>query len=492
MPGVVKVVRNGSMLAVVARVEWQAVQAHRALSAGCKWTPGRALPDPATVHRDLKQISTQHIEIANTHQPAGAAVKTLSAKYTKRYMMHGSIGPSAAVALYKDGEMTVWTHSQGVYPLRDGLAEMMSMPKDKIRCIHVEGSGCYGHNGADDVAAHATLIAHEIEGAPVRVQWMRETEHTWDHYTPAMVTEVSASLDATGTIVDWNYALWSSSHNERIVNAGRLIPAQMLEKPFVPAPSVPMVQPEGGGDRNAIPLYSIPNMHIMNNFSPTMPLHTSAMRSLGAHMNVFSIEAIMDELAAASGADPVAFRLKHMQDPRARDVIQLAARKFGWPRRTRKRNHGVGFAFGKYKNLMAYVAMAIEVSVVPETGQVVLEHAEVAVDSGQIVNPDGIRNQIEGGVVQAASWTLYEELKFDTSRIRSFDWSTYPVLRYSAAPRSINVHLIDRPGAPFLGAAEASMGPTAGALANALFDATGKRLRDMPLAGDRLRELIDA
>jgi len=492
MPGVVKVIRNGSMLAVVARVEWQAVQAHRALSAGCKWTPGRALPDPATVHRDLEQISTQHIEIANTHQPAGAAVKTLSAKYTKRYMMHGSIGPSAAVALYKDGEMTVWTHSQGVYPLRDGLAEMMSMPKDKIRCIHVEGSGCYGHNGADDVAAHATLIAHEIEGAPVRVQWMRETEHTWDHYTPAMVTEVSASLDATGTIVDWNYALWSSSHNERIVNAGRLIPAQMLEKPFVPAPSVPMVQPEGGGDRNAIPLYSIPNMHIMNNFSPTMPLHTSAMRSLGAHMNVFSIEAIMDELAAASGADPVAFRLKHMQDPRARDVIQLAARKFGWPRRTRKRNHGVGFAFGKYKNLMAYVAMAIEVSVVPETGQVVLEHAEVAVDSGQIVNPDGIRNQIEGGVVQAASWTLYEELKFDTSRIRSFDWSTYPVLRYSAAPRSINVHLIDRPGAPFLGAAEASMGPTAGALANALFDATGKRLRDMPLAGDRLRELIDA
>jgi CO/xanthine dehydrogenase Mo-binding subunit len=215
------------------------------------------------------------------------------------------------------------------------------------------------------------------------------------------------------------------------------------------------------------------------------------MRSLGAHMNVFSIEAIMDELAAAAGADPVAFRLKHMQDPRARDVITLAARKFGWPRPARKRNHGVGFAFGKYKNLMAYVAMAIEVSVVPETGQVVLEHAEVAVDSGQIVNPDGIRNQIEGGVVQAASWTLYEELKFDTSRIRSFDWSTYPILRYSAAPRSIKVHLIDRPGAPFLGAAEASMGPTAGALANALFDATGKRLRDMPLAGDRLRELID-
>ncbi|MBB6104261.1 CO/xanthine dehydrogenase Mo-binding subunit [Paraburkholderia bannensis] len=491
MPGVVKVVRNGSMLAVVAKGEWQAVQAQRALTSGSQWTAGRTLPDPANVHRDLKVISTEHIEIANTHNATGTAVKTLGAKYTKRYMMHGSIGPSCAIALFKDGALTVWTHSQGVYPLRDGLAEMLSMPKDKIRCIHVEGSGCYGHNGADDVAAHAALIACDMEGQPVRVQWMREQEHTWDHYTPAMVTEVNASLDANGSIVDWNYALWSSSHNERIVNAGRLIPAQMLEKPFTPAPSVPMLQPEGGGDRNAIPLYALPNMRVMNNFSPTMPLHTSAMRSLGAHMNIYTIETFMDELAAAAGVDPVAFRLKHMQDPRAREVIQLAAEKFGWPRPPRKRNHGVGFAFAKYKNLMAYVALAVEVSVVPETGQVVLEQAVAAVDSGQIVNPDGIRNQIEGGVIQSASWTLYEELQFDTKRIRSFDWSSYPILRFSAAPSSIDVHLINRPGAPFLGAAEASMGPTAGALGNALFDATGKRLRDFPLAGASLRRQID-
>jgi nicotinate dehydrogenase subunit B len=491
MPGVVKVIRNGSMLAVVAKNEWQAVQAQRALAAGSQWSTGRTLPDPAAVHRDLKQIATEHIEIANTHNAAGTALKTLSATFTKRYMLHGSIGPSCSVAQFKDGNMTVWTHSQGVYPLREALAEMLALPKENVRCIHVEGSGCYGHNGADDAAAHAALIAREMAGQPVRVQWMREQEHTWDHYTPAMVTEVKASLDANGSIVDWDYALWSSSHNERIVNAGRLIPAQLLETPFVPAPSTPMVQPEGGGDRNAIPLYALPNMHVMNNFSPTMPLHTSAMRSLGAHMNVFSIESFMDELSAAAGADPVAFRLKHMQDPRARDVIRLAAEKFGWPRAPRKANHGVGFAFGKYKNLMAYVAIAVEVSVVRETGQVILERAEVAVDSGQIVNPDGIRNQIEGGVIQSASWTLYEELQFDTARIRSFDWSSYPILRFSAVPRSLNVHLIDRPGAPFLGAAEASMGPAAGAIGNALFDATGKRLRDMPLGGDSLRRQID-
>ncbi|MGF6773772.1 nicotinate dehydrogenase subunit B [Paraburkholderia sp. GAS199] len=491
MPGVIKVIRNGSLLAVVAKGEWQAVRAQRALAAGCRWSEGRALPDPATVHRELKSISTQHIEIANTHDLTSPAVRKLAARYTRRYMLHGSIGPSCAVGLFKDGDLTVWTHSQGVYPLRDGLAEMMSMPKEKIRCIHVEGSGCYGHNPADDAAAHAALIAREMDGQPVRVQWMREQENTWDHYTPAMVTEVSASLDAGGSIVDWDYALWSSSHNERIVNAGRLIPAQLLEKPFVSAPSVPMVQPEGGGDRNAIPLYKLPNLHVMNNFSPTMPLHTSAMRSLGAHMNVFTIESFMDELAAAAGADPVAFRLKHLQDPRARDVIKLATDKFGWPRPARKRNHGVGFAFAQYKNLMAYVALAVEISVVPETGQVVLEHAVAAVDCGQIVNPDGVRNQIEGGIIQSASWTLYEQLQFDTKRIRSFDWSSYPILRFSAVPKSVDVHLINRPGERFLGAAEASMGPTAGALNNALFDATGKRLRDMPLGGENLRKLID-
>jgi CO/xanthine dehydrogenase Mo-binding subunit len=200
----------------------------------------------------------------------------------------------------------------------------------------------------------------------------------------------------------------------------------------------------------------------------------------------------MDELAQEASVDPVEFRLRHMEDPRAREVIQLVAKQFGWPRPPRARNRGVGFAFGKYKNLMAYVAIAVEVTVVPETGQVILDHADVAVDAGQVVSPDGIRNQIEGGVIQSASWTLYEEVKYDTQAIRSFDWSSYPILRFSAVPRSLKVHLIDRPGAPFLGAAEASMGPTAGALANAIFDATGQRMREMPFAGDRLWKRVDA
>lgn len=489
-PGVIGIVRDGNLLAVVAHREWQAVQAQRALSAGCRWGQGRALPQPEQVSTQLKRIATEGIVIADARTPMAAPTKTLHATYTKRYLMHGSIGPSCAVGHMQDGVLTIWTHSQGVYPLRDGLAEMLSMPKDKIRCIHVEGSGCYGHNGADDVAAHAAFLARALPGRPVRVQWMRDQENLWDHYTPAMVTEIKASLSADGTIVDWDYALWSSSHNERVVNAGRLLPATQLAKPFAPAPSVPMTQPEGGGDRNAIPLYRLPNCHIVNNFSPTMPLRTSAMRSLGAHMNVFAIETFMDDLAHAAGMDPVQFRVRHIDDPRALNVIRLAAQKFDWPRRTRKPGTGTGFAFGKYKNLMGYVAIAVEISVERDTGQVRLERAEVAVDCGQIVNPDGVRNQIEGGILQSASWTLYEQLRFDTTGIRSFDWGTYPIMRFSAVPTQVNVHLINRPGAPFLGVAEAAMGPTAGAIGNALFDATGVRLRDMPLGGERLQARI--
>ncbi|KWR89904.1 xanthine dehydrogenase family protein molybdopterin-binding subunit [Cupriavidus sp. IDO] len=490
MPGFIAIVRDGNLLAVVAQREWQAVQAQRALSAGCHWGPGRALPQPGQVTTQLRQIATERIVIADARAPMATPAKTLEATYTKPYLMHGSIGPSCAVGHMQDGMLTVWTHSQGVYPLRDGLAEMLSMPKDKIRCIHMEGSGCYGHNGADDAAAHAAFLARALPGRPVRVQWMRDQENLWDHYTPAMVAQVKASLSADGTIVNWDYALWSSSHNERVVNAGRLLPATHLARPFTPAPSVPMMQPEGGGDRNAIPLYRLPSRHIVNNFSPTMPLRTSAMRSLGAHLNVFAIETFMDDLAHAAGADPVQFRLRHMDDPRALDVIRLAAQKSGWAQRVRKPGHGAGFAFARYKNLMGYVAMAVEISVERDTGRVRLERADVAVDCGQIVNPDGVRNQIEGGILQSASWTLYEQLRFDAAGIRSFDWGTYPIMRFSTVPTQINVHLINRPGAPFLGVAEAAMGPTAGAIGNALFDATGVRLRDMPLAGDRLRAAI--
>jgi CO/xanthine dehydrogenase Mo-binding subunit len=495
MPGVMSIVRDGSYVAVVADDEWHAIQAMRELSANAKWKEGAPLPEQATIHETLMKLPAQEIPVANTKGEAARAVKTLHARFTKPYLTHGSIGPSCAIAQYDSEHMTVWTHTQGVFPLRKGLAEMLGLPEERVRCVHVEGSGCYGHNGADDVAADAALIAHRLahtlQGRPVRVQWMREQEHTWEPFGPAMVTDVTASLDASGKIVDWRFEIWSNTHNNRIENAGRLMPTWFLAKPFVPAPPKTIPMPEGGGDRNSIPLYRIPNLRVQHHFLPDMPIRVSAMRSLGAYQNIFSIESFMDELAAAAGADPVEFRLRHLDDPRARDVVHQAARRFGWDsRRSRKPGHGNGFAFAKYKNLMAYCAVAVEVSVDPGTGEVSIGRVASAVDCGQIVNPDGVRNQVQGGIIQSASWTMLEQTTFDREKITSYDWSTYPILRFPSVPKSVDVDLIDRPGEPFLGVGEASQGPMAAALANALADATDVRVRGLPLSPSRLKAAL--
>ena len=389
--------------------------------------------------------------------------------------------------------MTVWTHTQGVYPDRAAIAEMLKVPPPSVRLVHVEGSGCYGHNGADDAAGDAALVARALPGVPVRVQWMREQEQAWEPYGPAMVTKLKASLDANGSIADWNFEVWSNTHSMRPGGAGALLAAQHLAEPFKPPKPMPLPLPEGGGDRNAIPIYKFPNAHVVHHFIPEMPLRISAMRGLGAYHNVYSIESFMDELAIAAGADPVEFRLKHLDDPRGRDVIKLAAERFGWKAGQKTpQNHGYGFAFARYKNLAAYCAIASEVEVDNETGRPRLVRAVAAVDSGQVVNPDGLINQIEGAIVQSMSWTLYESVSFDDTRITSTDWQTYPILRFDAAPDSIDVHIINRPGQPFLGSGETGQGPAAASIANAIANATGKRLRDLPLTRKRIKDAIDA
>jgi CO/xanthine dehydrogenase Mo-binding subunit len=482
LPGVVKLVRNGSYLAVVAKDEWQAVKAMREGYASARWTEGHALPDEQHIHELLTRLPKKHYSVGSKGSLEAPSAKAYRARVTKQYLMHGSIGPSCSVAWYKDDLLTVWTHTQGVYPLRAGIAEMLGLPVAKVRCIHVEGSGCYGHNGADDAAADAALVAMALPGQPVRVQWMREQENLWEPYSSAMLTEVQADLDASGKVRNWKYELWSTPHNERIVNAGRLMPAWLLARPFTPAPSVPIAQPEGDGDRNAVPLYDIANTQIDMNFVTTMPFRTSAQRSLGAHVNVFSIESALDELAARAGVDPVQFRLQHLSDPRAIAVVKSAASAFGWPHKATGPGSGIGFAFARYKNVMGYCAIAVQLHVQRQTGEVIIDRVVTAVDCGQIVSPDGLRNQVEGGIVQSASWTLYEKVLYDPAGVRSFDWSGYPIIRFPAVPGSVEVHLLDQPGQPFLGAAEIVQGPMAAALGNAMADATGKRLLDLPLA----------
>lgn len=491
MPGVLKVVRDGSFLAVIAEREYQAVKAMDALALAAQWDESRSLPDPAKLYDWIHQAKSEDFTIHDRRSLGTAAGQALAVTYRRPYQLHGSIGPSCAVAMVEDGRMIIWTHSQGVYPLRKAIAEMLHMPDDRVRCIHMEGSGCYGHNAADDVAADAALLAVALPGRPVRVQWMRDQEHAWEPYGAAMLTHARASLGTDGSVAEWDYEVWSNTHSTRPGPAGNLAAARTLATAF-PQPEPERIPlPAGGGDRNAIPIYRFANARVIHHFIPEMPLRVSALRGLGAYMNIFSVESFMDELALAAGADPVEFRLRHLDDTRARDVITLVAEKFRWRAgETLPKGRGRGFAFARYKNLAAYTAVAAELEVERETGKVRLMRFVAADDSGQIVNPNGIRSQIEGGIVQSASWTLNEAVGFDETRITSRDWSTYPILRFPDAPESVEVHLIDRPGQPFLGTGESAQGPTAAAIANAIANATGKRIRELPLTRRRIKEAI--
>jgi nicotinate dehydrogenase subunit B len=492
MPGIVTVVRDGSFLGVIAEREEQAIKAREALRKSAKWTLGPELPGPARLFDVLKSLPSKDATIGVKQGSVPADARRFEAVYTKPYMSHGSIGPSCAVAEFKDGKVTVWTHSQGVFPLRAELAKTLKLPPAAIRCVHMEGSGCYGHNGADDVAADAALLARAVPGRPVRLQWMRDDEFGWEPYGPAMMMRAKAALGADGKIADWEYELWSNSHSTRpqSTSGTNVLAAWYLAEPQKMGPPTSPPQPAGGGDRNAIPLYDFPSQRVIHHFVQDMPIRVSALRTLGAYANVFALESFMDELAAAAGADPVAFRLAHMKDPRARAVIEAVAKKAAWKEGEKgdgARGRGIGFA--KYKNLACYVAVVAEVEVDRGSGEVRVPRTWVAVDSGLIINPDGLINQIEGGIVQSVSWTLKEEVRFDPSGILTRDWASYPILTMPEAP-AVEIELINRPSERPLGAGEGSQGPAVAAVANAFANATGKRIRDLPLHPARVKAAL--
>jgi CO/xanthine dehydrogenase Mo-binding subunit len=384
----------------------------------------------------------------------------------------------------------VWTHSQGVYPLQRDLAVVFDVPAESITAHHVDGSGCYGHNGADDAALDAILLAQAVPGRPVQVQWMREDECAWEPYGPAMVIKTGAALDAGGNIVDWSFDLWSNGHTQRPGAAkatGRvcsLLASWHLAKPVTRVPQGDPPMAGGGGmARNAQVLYDLPNQKVTAHRVEEMPLRVSTLRALGAYANVFAGESFMDELATAAGADPLEFRLRHMKDPRARAVIELAAQKAGWrAHETSDGTKGRGIAFARYKNGYGYFAVVIEIALEPELR---VTRAVAAVDVGMAVNPDGIINQTEGGIIQAISWTLKEQVNFDREGVLSRDWETYPILTFPEVPR-VEVHLINRPDEKPLGAGETPTGPTAAAVNNAIAHALGIRLRELPLTRERI------
>ena len=491
MPGVVAVVRDGSFLGVVAEREEQAIRAATALAAECTWEGGTVLPDPQRIGEFLMQQPAKTTVLSEKSDPnAPKGAKVLEAAYNKPYLSHASIGPSCAAARFDDGAWQIWSHSQGVYNLRRDIAMALRVAEDAVAVQHVEGAGCYGHNGADDVALDAALLARAVPGRHVKLQWMRGDEFGWAPYGAAMRVRMRAALDAEGRIVDWSHEFWSNGHSSRPGRGARptLIAANTLAKPFAPLPAIDLPMPAGGAGRNSIPLYDFPNQRVVSNHIENMPLRTSALRSLGAYANVFAIESFMDELAAAADADPVEFRLRHLADPRARAVIEAAARRARWSEHARGHigaadsARGLGIGFAKYKNLGAYCAVIAEVEVERE---VRVRRLWVAVDVGLVVNPDGVLNQIEGGAVQATSWTLKEQVNFTPEGITSLGWEDYPILRFSEVP-AVEVEIINRPGERAVGAGECAMGPTAAAIANAVRAALGARVRDLPLTPERV------
>ena len=492
-PGVV-LARDGSFLGVLAQREEVAVAAAVALAECCQWELPASLPDSAALPAFLRSAPSQPHLVDRKEGPAATASLRLAAEYFRPFIAHASIGPSCALAHWQGSALDVWSHSQGIYNLKADIEVYLrrdhpgQIPAGVV-VHHAEGAGCYGHNPADDVAFDAVLLARFAAGRPVRVLWSRADELSCGPSGPAHLVALAAELDAAGHVSNWSHTIWANGYTSR---PGRSEPgnlsflgASQIANPFqAPVSLDPPMSAGGGSDRNAVPLYDFPRHDVTTNRLLEMPIRTSAIRALGGYTNVWAIESFMDELAHASGQDPLAFRLAHLADPRARTVLARAVDAAPWwhDRRGDAEGTGRGLAFARYKNTGAWCAVAVRV--LAERAVRVLD-VSIAADVGLAINPDGVANQLEGGAIQSCSWTLKEELGFSRQQITTRSWADYPILSFSEAP-SVRVSLVHQPGEPSLGAGEASQGPTAAAIGNAVFDALGIRIRQLPITPERI------
>jgi CO/xanthine dehydrogenase Mo-binding subunit len=490
VPGVVAVVRDGNFAGVVCESEAAAEAAVTALRKGASWSAGETLPDENNLADFLKAQPVESTVIdTRTAASPGKAARTIKRQYTRPYIAHASMAPSCAIAQWTGDRVHVWTHSQGVYLLRTDIALVLKTPVENITVEHLEGAGCYGHNAADDVALDAVLLAKAADSKPVRVQWTRADEMTHGPFGAAMAIEIEAGLDAQNEIVAWRHSIWSNGHAARPGRGTKptLLAGYELAEPFPRAISGNPPQANGGGaDRNSVPLYDFPSWKVESHRLLTMPVRTSALRTLGGQGNAFAIESFLDEVAAERGEDPIAFRLRHLRDERAKDVIRAAARLAKWKPAARP-GIGYGVGYSRYKNTGAYCAAVAEIE---GDEDIRVRKLWLATDVGEAINPDGVSNQIEGGAIQATSWVLKERVRFDRERITSNSWTEYPILTFSETPQ-VEVEVIQRSEIDPVGAGEAAHGPVTAAIANAVFDCLGVRVRDLPITRDSLVAAMD-
>jgi len=476
-PAGMEILRDGSFAAVIGPDENRVIEAAKKIRAKARWSEGPKIDGDVYEWLKAHVAETKVQKEAVDAEAKARGARHFKAEYHKPFVLHASIGPSCAVARMRGDTLEVWSHTQGMFGLRQEISMVMRMPEDKIVIHHGEGAGCYGHNGADDAGLDAALLTRLAGGRPIRVQWTREDEFAWEPYGPAMAVALEASLDANGNIVSWRHDLWSNGHTHRPGRSAKpvLIAGGELADPFERAPAIDPPLPVGGAQRNAVPGYEFPDFRVTQHYVREAPVHGSSLRALGAFANVFGIESFMEELAAAAGADSIEFRLRHLKDPRGRAVLEEAARKAGAFRKSEGKGRGIAYA--RYKNVGGYCAVVAEVDAT--AAELRVTRLVAAVDVGLPVNPDGIANQVEGGCVQATSWALKEAW-----RPGAAGWEDYPILRFSEAP-PVECHIIKNTQ-PSLGAGECMMGPTVAAIANALHDALGVRVRDLPLTAENI------
>ena len=490
LPGIVKVWRNRDFVGVCCEREYQAVKALEALRANARFTEDEGLP----AGEDWKEWLLQQRSLDSQNEIGEPVIAQpdlirCSAWYSKPPLAHASIGPSCAIAHFTGGELTVWTQSQGVFPLRAALARALGLDLQRVIVIHLQGAGCYGHNGADDVALDAALLALQVPSRPVRVQWMRDDEFGWAPVGSPMAIRIKGGVSAAGKMVDWSTEIWSGPHGRRPNLFGiELLAATQIDPP-IPFPNVHEdLNRFAGGARNSEPSYDLAHRKIVLHSLPDLPFRTSALRTLGGYANVFAAESFVDELADAAKLDPVQFRLQNLSDPRARIVIERAARMSRWDGdAARGGGRAAGIAFCRYKTTAAYVGVVARVEV---SEQVRVTRVDCAVDAGLAINPDGVINQIEGGIVQAISWTLKERIAFGPAGTTARTWEDYPILGFDEVPE-IHVELIRQPKLPPLGVGEAAQGPVGAAIANAVARALDCRIRDLPITRERIIDVLN-
>ncbi len=482
----IRIVRLENFVAFVGSDETAVQRAAVAALAHAKWEGSRVLT-PA--HGEAAWYVDQPADDRLIGDPpAETPGEVVSAVYSRPFVAHAAMAPSCGLAEFRDGRMEVWSHTQGVYPLRNSIADILGLSREAVIVRHAHGAGCYGHNGADDAALDAAVIAQQLPDHCIRVQWRREEEFGFEPVSTAHRTRVAAVLDAAGRPVDWTTEVWAGSHVQRPIYGGLFLAQEAL--PNKPPPAKPGDPPEangGGGTRNGTPLYDFPAKRIVHHLALRTPVRTSSLRGLGALPNVFAMECFMDELAERAGMDPVAYRLSMLTDPRARYLIENVAARCGWASRWAVgTGRGLGLAWARYKNKAAYACVAVELEVDQE---VRLKRVWTCADAGLVINPDGAKNQLAGGIIHAASMTLKEQVTLDGAGITSLDWASYPIMTFSEVPE-ISTEIVHAPDLPTLGMGECTFGPTAAAIGNAIYHALGVRVRDMPLTRERIAQVL--